>query len=57
VNVADEVDNPFECLLLLDETDGSGYSAARVICDSGDNTAFFRTVSLVYDVANLGWIV
>lgn len=54
VDVADEVDHPFQGFLLLDQTDGFGYCAGGVVGDSGHDAAFLGAVALVVDVALLG---
>ncbi len=57
VDVADEMNDPFESLLLLNQADGLGDGAGGVVGDGRDDAAFLGTVALVVDVALLGWAV
>jgi hypothetical protein len=54
VDVADEMDDPLQCLLLLDETDGFGDGAGRVVGDGRDDAALLGAIALVVYVALLG---
>ena len=55
VNIADEVNHPLECFLLLGNADVLGDGACRVIGDGGNDASFFRAVTFVVDVALLRW--
>jgi hypothetical protein len=57
MDVADEVDDPFQCLLLLGDPNFFLKSTAGVVRDGRDDTPLFWTVSLVVDIAALGWVV
>jgi hypothetical protein len=57
VDVADEVDNELQCLLLLKNGDVLFKGTAGVVCNGGDDAPLFRAVPLVVDTAGLGWVV
>lgn len=57
VDVADEVDYPFQGHLLLGQADGGGHGAGRVVGDGGHDAAFFRAVALIVYVAGGRWAV
>lgn len=51
VDVADEMDDPFECFYLFVLAEGGVECAAGIVRDGGYNATFIGAVSLVVDVA------
>lgn len=53
VDVAEEMNNPFQCFLPFNKRDVQIYNPRRVVRDCRDNAAFFRAISFIVDIAAL----